>query len=118
MGGQQFRQFFTPGARSSLLGPVPMGMAIKSPIMGFPAARPFHPHARYYSNNTATTASSSSNATVITAALKRLYLLYRIIAQLMCTVRAVTMTNLSQFDNVASLKSNKSFQQIFTYFCI
>ncbi|XP_026153500.1 cdkn1a interacting zinc finger protein 1a [Mastacembelus armatus] len=62
MGGQQFRQFFAAGARSSLLGPVPMGMAIKSPIMGFPAARPFHPHARYY-NTTTTTASSSSSIT-------------------------------------------------------
>ncbi|XP_068191221.1 cdkn1a interacting zinc finger protein 1a [Antennarius striatus] len=62
MGGQQqFRQFFAASARSSLLGPVPMGMAIKSPIMGFPAARPFHPHARYY-NNTTTTASSSSSS--------------------------------------------------------
>lgn len=66
MGGQQFRQFFTPGSRSSLLGPVPMGMAIKSPMMGFPAARPFHPHARYY--NTPTTASSSSSASSITTA--------------------------------------------------
>ncbi|XP_019937789.2 cdkn1a interacting zinc finger protein 1a [Paralichthys olivaceus] len=54
MGGQQFRQFFTAGARSSLLGPVPMGMAIKSPIMGFPAARSFHPHARFYNNNSNT----------------------------------------------------------------
>lgn len=66
MGGQQFRQFF--GSRSSLLGPVPMGMAIKSPMMGFPAARPFHPHARYYNNNnnnTPTTASSSSSSSSI-----------------------------------------------------
>ncbi|XP_026211044.1 cdkn1a interacting zinc finger protein 1a [Anabas testudineus] len=65
MGGQQFRQFFTAGARSSLLGPVPMGMAIKSPIMGFPAARPYHPHPRYYSNNTTASSStlSSTNAT-------------------------------------------------------
>ncbi|KAM7368938.1 hypothetical protein PAMP_013240 [Pampus punctatissimus] len=62
MGGQQFRQFFTTGARSSLLGPVPMGMALKSPIMGFPSARPFHPHARYYNNNTTTTAASSSSS--------------------------------------------------------
>lgn len=51
MGGQQFRQFFSAGARSSLLGPVPMGMTMKSPLMGFPAARHFHPHARYYNNN-------------------------------------------------------------------
>lgn len=65
MGGQQFRQFFTAGNRSSLLGPVPMGMAIKSPIMGFPAGRPFHPHPRYFNNsNTATsTASSASSST-------------------------------------------------------
>lgn len=69
MGGQQFRQFFTAGARSSLLGPVPMGMAIKSPMMGFPPARPFHPHARYYNNNNTTTttaASSSSSLSSIT----------------------------------------------------
>ncbi|KAM3600300.1 uncharacterized protein V6R79_021148 [Siganus canaliculatus] len=63
MGGQQFRQFFAASARSSLLGPVPMGMAIKAPMMGFPAARPFHPHARYYNNTpTTTTASSSSSS--------------------------------------------------------
>ncbi|XP_046906919.1 cdkn1a interacting zinc finger protein 1a [Hypomesus transpacificus] len=49
MGGQQFRQFFSAGARASLLGPVPMGVAIKTPHMGFPA-RHFHPHARYYNN--------------------------------------------------------------------
>ncbi|XP_018518467.1 cdkn1a interacting zinc finger protein 1a isoform X2 [Lates calcarifer] len=66
MGGQQFRQFFTAGARSSLLGPVPMGMAIKSPIMGFPAARPFHPHARYFNNTTATTVPSSSSSSTTT----------------------------------------------------
>ncbi|XP_044189214.1 cdkn1a interacting zinc finger protein 1a [Thunnus albacares] len=62
MGGQQFRQFFTAGARSSLLGPVPMGIALKSPIMGFPSARPFHPHARYYNNNNATTTTASSSS--------------------------------------------------------
>ncbi|XP_040915228.1 cdkn1a interacting zinc finger protein 1a [Toxotes jaculatrix] len=62
MGGQQFRQFFAAGTRSSLLGPVPMGMAIKSPIMGFPAARPFHPHARFYSNNAITTTTAPSSA--------------------------------------------------------
>lgn len=61
MGGQQFRQFFTAGARSSLLGPVPMGMAIKSPIMGFPAARPFHPHSRFF--NASPSSSSSSSTT-------------------------------------------------------
>ncbi|XP_041754278.1 cip1-interacting zinc finger protein isoform X1 [Coregonus clupeaformis] len=48
--GQQFTQFFAAGARSSLMGPVPMGMAIKNPHMGFPA-RHYHPHARYYNNN-------------------------------------------------------------------
>ncbi|XP_029372366.1 cdkn1a interacting zinc finger protein 1a isoform X2 [Echeneis naucrates] len=69
MGGQQFRQFFPAGTRSSLLGPVPMGMAIKSPMMGFPAARPFHPHARYYNNTIPTTVSSSpSPATTDTTA--------------------------------------------------
>lgn len=62
MGGQQFRQFFAAGARSSLLGPVPIGMAIKSPMMGFPAARPFHPHPRYYNNTTPTTTASSSSS--------------------------------------------------------
>ncbi|XP_035524382.1 cdkn1a interacting zinc finger protein 1a [Morone saxatilis] len=67
MGGQQFRQFFTAGARSSLLGPVPMGMAIKTPMMGFPAARQFHPHARYYSNNNNTASSSSSFSSITTA---------------------------------------------------
>ncbi|TDH02069.1 hypothetical protein EPR50_G00169570 [Perca flavescens] len=73
MAGQQFRQFFTARSRSSLLGPVPMGMAIKSPMMGFPAGRSFHPHARYYNNNnnntttttTTTTASSSSSSITI-----------------------------------------------------
>ncbi|XP_038158188.1 cdkn1a interacting zinc finger protein 1a [Cyprinodon tularosa] len=60
MGGQQFRQFFTAGARSSLLGPVPMGMAIKSPIMGFPAARAFHPHSRFFNAGTASSSSSIS----------------------------------------------------------
>ncbi|KAM9306493.1 cdkn1a interacting zinc finger protein 1a [Pholidichthys leucotaenia] len=59
MGGQQFRQFFATGSRSSLLGPVPMGM---SPMMGFPAARPFHPHPRYYNNTTTTTTSTFSSA--------------------------------------------------------
>ncbi|XP_010876094.1 cdkn1a interacting zinc finger protein 1a [Esox lucius] len=50
MSGQQFTQFFAAGARSSLLGPVPMGVAIKTPHMGFPA-RHYHPHARYYNND-------------------------------------------------------------------
>ncbi|XP_059404996.1 cdkn1a interacting zinc finger protein 1a isoform X2 [Carassius carassius] len=48
MGGQQFPQFFTVGSRASLLGPVPMGVAIKTPHMGF--QRHFTPHARYYTN--------------------------------------------------------------------
>ncbi|XP_071008866.1 zinc finger protein on ecdysone puffs-like isoform X1 [Oncorhynchus clarkii lewisi] len=48
--GQQFTQFFAAGARSSLMGPVPMGMSIKTPHMGFPA-RHYHPHSRYYNNN-------------------------------------------------------------------
>ncbi|KAF0031517.1 hypothetical protein F2P81_016072 [Scophthalmus maximus] len=78
MGGQQFRQFFTAGSRSSLLGPVPMGMAINSPIMGFPAARSFHPHARYYNNNNnntnnsiPTTAPSSFSSSTITDVVAR-----------------------------------------------
>ncbi|XP_041826449.1 cdkn1a interacting zinc finger protein 1a [Melanotaenia boesemani] len=65
MGGQQFRQFFTAGTRSSLLGPVPMGMAIKTPMMGFPAARPFHPHARFF-NTTTTTSTASSSSSIST----------------------------------------------------
>ncbi|KAM6902094.1 cdkn1a interacting zinc finger protein 1a [Xenentodon cancila] len=66
MGGQQFRQFFAAGTRSSLLGPVPMGMAIKSPIVGFPAARPYHPHARFFNTTATTTASSSSSSSIST----------------------------------------------------
>nr|XP_040052808.1 cdkn1a interacting zinc finger protein 1a [Gasterosteus aculeatus aculeatus]XP_040052809.1 cdkn1a interacting zinc finger protein 1a [Gasterosteus aculeatus aculeatus] len=62
MGGQQFRQFFTAGSRSSLLGPVPMGMAIKSPMMGYPAGRQFHPHARYYNNTAAASSITSADA--------------------------------------------------------
>nr|XP_046231299.1 cdkn1a interacting zinc finger protein 1a [Scatophagus argus] len=62
MGGQQFRQFFTASTRSSLLGPVPMGVAIKSPIMGFPAARPFHPHTRFYNNTTTVSSCASSSS--------------------------------------------------------
>lgn len=67
MGGQQFRQFFAAGARSSLLGPVPMGVAIKSPMMGFPPARPVYPHVRYY-NNTSVPGSSSASASTTEAA--------------------------------------------------
>ncbi|NP_001311442.1 cdkn1a interacting zinc finger protein 1a isoform X9 [Danio rerio] len=49
MGGQQFPPFFAAGSRASLLGPVPMGVAIKTPHMGFP--RHFTPHARYFPND-------------------------------------------------------------------
>ncbi|XP_076019831.1 cdkn1a interacting zinc finger protein 1a [Genypterus blacodes] len=63
MGGQQFRQFFAAGARSSLLGPVPMGVAIKSPMVGFPAVRAYHPHARYYNSTATPTTSASSSST-------------------------------------------------------
>ena len=49
MGRQQFQQFFQAGSRSSLLGPVPMGVAIKSPHMGY-APRHYNPHARYMNN--------------------------------------------------------------------
>ncbi|XP_061656831.1 cdkn1a interacting zinc finger protein 1a isoform X2 [Syngnathoides biaculeatus] len=64
MGGQQFRQFFAATNRS-LLGPVPIGMAMKSPLMGFPPpARPFHPHPRFYNNASLTTsAAATSTAT-------------------------------------------------------
>ncbi|MBN3324393.1 CIZ1 protein, partial [Atractosteus spatula] len=47
MGGQQFPPFFPAGARPSLLGPAPMGVAIKTPVMGFPP-RHYHPHSRHY----------------------------------------------------------------------
>ncbi|XP_026881216.2 cdkn1a interacting zinc finger protein 1a isoform X4 [Electrophorus electricus] len=50
IGGQQFQQFFAAGSRSSILGPVPLGVAIKTPHMGFPP-RHFHPHARYFNND-------------------------------------------------------------------
>ncbi|XP_061655917.1 cdkn1a interacting zinc finger protein 1a isoform X2 [Phyllopteryx taeniolatus] len=66
MAGQQFRQFFTATNRS-LLGPVPIGMAMKSPLMGFPAAaRPFHPHPRFY-NNPALTTSAAGTSTATTS---------------------------------------------------
>ncbi|KAJ0013072.1 hypothetical protein NQD34_017406 [Periophthalmus magnuspinnatus] len=70
MGGQQFRQFFAAGARSSLLGPVPMGVAIKSPMMGFPPARPVYPPVRYYNNNSSAvpgSSAASSSATDVVA---------------------------------------------------
>ncbi|XP_057675689.1 cdkn1a interacting zinc finger protein 1a [Corythoichthys intestinalis] len=66
--GQQFCQFFT-SANRSLLGPVPMGIAMKSPLVGFPAAaRPFQPSHRCYYNNavlttTATSIASTSSVT-------------------------------------------------------
>ncbi|XP_064210626.1 cip1-interacting zinc finger protein-like isoform X2 [Anguilla rostrata] len=50
MGGQQFTQLFSAGSRPSLLGPAPMGVAIKSPHMGFPR-RHFHPHAQHYNKD-------------------------------------------------------------------
>ncbi|XP_046695249.1 cdkn1a interacting zinc finger protein 1a isoform X2 [Silurus meridionalis] len=50
MGGQQFQQFFAAGSRSSILGPVPLGVAIKTPHMGFPP-RHFNPHTRYFNND-------------------------------------------------------------------
>ncbi|XP_020780822.1 cdkn1a interacting zinc finger protein 1a isoform X2 [Boleophthalmus pectinirostris] len=71
MGGQQFRQFFAAGARSSLLGPVPMGVAIKSPMMGFPPARPVYPHVRYYNNNSSGVPGSSSASSSATDAVAR-----------------------------------------------
>ncbi|XP_037121861.1 cdkn1a interacting zinc finger protein 1a isoform X1 [Syngnathus acus] len=69
MAGQQFRQFFT-AANRSLLGPVPIGMAMKSPVMGFPApAWSYHPHPRYYNNAIhATNAAVASAATTTSAA--------------------------------------------------
>lgn len=68
MAGQQFRQFFAAGARSSLLGPVPMGVAIKSPMMGFPPARPVYPHVRpYYNNNNNNSIPGSSAAIASTS---------------------------------------------------
>lgn len=84
MGGQQFRQFFTAGNRSSLLGPVPMGMAIKSPIMGFPAARPFHPHPRYFNNNNTTTSSASSASSSSSSAVFITALFITALLQLLC----------------------------------
>ncbi|TSL28284.1 Cip1-interacting zinc finger protein [Bagarius yarrelli] len=50
MGGQQFQQFFATGSRASILGPVPLGVAIKTPHMGFPP-RHYNPHARYFNNS-------------------------------------------------------------------
>ncbi|XP_024154589.1 cdkn1a interacting zinc finger protein 1a [Oryzias melastigma] len=71
MGGQQFRQFYAAGSRSSLLGPVPMGMAIKSPIMGFPAARPFHPHTRFFNPTTSASVISATDVAARHADRKR-----------------------------------------------
>ncbi|KAJ3605837.1 hypothetical protein NHX12_027881 [Muraenolepis orangiensis] len=64
MGGQQFRQFFSAGARNSLLGPVPMGMTMKSPLMGFPGARHYHPHQRFYNNNNASSSTTRGRTIV------------------------------------------------------
>lgn len=95
MGGQQFRQFFTAGNRSSLLGPVPMGMAIKSPIMGFPAARPFHPHPRYFNNNNNTTTSSASSAfSSLSSAV-----LITALLQLLCTKKLCTSSFSATMDH-------------------
>ncbi|RVE65869.1 hypothetical protein OJAV_G00120750 [Oryzias javanicus] len=71
MGGQQFRQFYAAGTRSSLLGPVPMGMAIKSPMMGFPAARPFHPHTRFFNPTTSASVISATDVAARHADRKR-----------------------------------------------
>lgn len=72
MAGQQFRQFFAAGARSSLLGPVPMGVAIKSPMMGFPPPRPVYPHVRsYYNNNSAPGSSAAIASTSDTASARQ-----------------------------------------------
>ncbi|XP_056146705.1 cdkn1a interacting zinc finger protein 1a isoform X2 [Lampris incognitus] len=57
VGGQQFRRFFPAGARSSLLGPVPMGMPMRSSMMGYHVTRHVYPDARYNRNNS--TASTS-----------------------------------------------------------
>ncbi|XP_048876275.1 cdkn1a interacting zinc finger protein 1a [Brienomyrus brachyistius] len=50
IGGHQFPQFFPAGARPSLLGPVSLAVANKTPLAGFPA-RTAHPHTRYRSND-------------------------------------------------------------------
>lgn len=98
MGGQQFCQFFTAGSRSSLLGPVPMGMAIKSPMMGYPAGRQFHPHARYYNN---TAAASSITSAVITTATTTLHWLQSLCGLL--SVKLLTYTIFAQWTNAAGL---------------
>ncbi|XP_037548587.1 cdkn1a interacting zinc finger protein 1a [Nematolebias whitei] len=67
MGGQQFRQFFATGTRSSLLGPVPMGMGMKSPMMGFRGARPFHRHPRFYNATTSTSSTSTASTSTATS---------------------------------------------------
>lgn len=68
MGGQQYRQFFAAGTRSSLLGPVPMGVAIKSPMMGFPPARPVYPPVRYFNNSPGVPGTSSASTSTMDAA--------------------------------------------------
>lgn len=47
---QQFQQFFPAGAGPSLLGPVPMGVSMKTPRMGFPSHH-YHPHNRNFSKD-------------------------------------------------------------------
>ncbi|XP_028318579.1 cdkn1a interacting zinc finger protein 1a [Gouania willdenowi] len=68
MGGQQFRQFYAAGTRSSLLGPVPMGMTIKPPMRGYPSPRPYHPPNRYYNNNISSTPAAPTTSTVASTA--------------------------------------------------
>ncbi|MGH0173236.1 UNVERIFIED_CONTAM: hypothetical protein FKN15_064932 [Acipenser sinensis] len=47
---QQFQQFFPAGAGPSILGPVPMGVSMKTPRMGFPSHH-YHPHNRNFSKD-------------------------------------------------------------------
>ncbi|KAM8873303.1 cdkn1a interacting zinc finger protein 1a isoform 2-T2 [Synchiropus picturatus] len=70
MGGQQFRQFFGAGGRSSLLGPVPIGMTMKGPMRGFPIARTFNPHTRFFNNIPATTTPQTATTATTTATLE------------------------------------------------
>ncbi|XP_053705006.1 cdkn1a interacting zinc finger protein 1a isoform X5 [Synchiropus splendidus] len=70
MGGQQFRQFFGAGGRSSLLGPVPIGMTMKGPMRGFPIARTFSPHTRFFNNMPATTTPQTATTATTAATLE------------------------------------------------
>ncbi|KAJ8285657.1 hypothetical protein GJAV_G00029460 [Gymnothorax javanicus] len=47
VGGQQMAPFISAGPRHSLLGPAPMGVAVKTPRMGFPP-RHFPPQTPHY----------------------------------------------------------------------